>query len=295
MVVRFGEGHQQAQGFVPQRYRILQGQGLHLQYVSDTAAMVRAWARVYYDNGVDSILYVPDQALTGDRLAAVLAPSDVAIADGWIVDAVVECVTDGVKRGQAYVKLNVALPSLIFGTVLCADYVFSTFGQVALGTYSPPGPGGGSGNLQQVTVKSDSAPATTTYTLALSNTIRRVHSFVWYYNASSDVASRALAVRLRNILGALPTGMTSAGAIDVWRGDDITLTADQEGTVFADPKRGGSNDNVTIVIQDAAADPSVFPLLIQEDDLATLIFTPTLGEVADRDSIYILLEEWIVL
>jgi len=277
-----------------QRYRILQGQQLHLQYASDNAASVRAWARIIYDNGVDSILYVPDQTLAADRVPAVLTASEVATQDGWITTAVVEMLSDGVKRGQTYVKLLLAPESRIFGTVLCADYCYSTFGEVVLGTYIQPGPGGGGGNLQVVTVVADVTPVTVTHTLAASNTIRKIYNLTWYYECSSDIATRDLLAFYRNTLGALPTGFSAAGKSDVWTSGSsgLLLTQDQEGTVFADPKRYGTNDNSSIAIN---SDPSPFPLLITEDDLAVLVFFPSLAETDDRQSIYLLREEWVVL
>jgi len=291
MVVRLGVTDQE----LAFRFRILQGQQLHLRYIANTAATVRAWARIHYDDGIDQVLYVPDQVLTGDRLAAVLSLSEVAIADGWVTDAVVECLSDDVNRGQVYVKLIVALESGIFGTVLCSDYVFSSFGQVALGTYVQPGPGGGGGNLGVVTVRFDVVPSDLIYVLALSNTIRKIYGFIWYYNASADVASRTIAVRVRDPYGLTPTGWTGTAPADVWDSTTLTLTASEEGTLFADPKRSGSNDAGVLVIQDAGANPSPFPLLVPEDDVVDLVFTVQNEEANDRDAIYILLEDWVIL
>lgn len=288
-------GIEDSQGFVPQRFRILRGQTLHLEYISDTAATVRAWARLYYDNGVDSILYVPDQELTADRVPAVLAPSDVAIMDGWIVDAVVECVSDGVRRGQAYIKLSVALPSLIFGTVLCSDYVYSTFGMVVLGTTTEPGPGGGSGHLRWVTVKADGLPATFNYGLAVTNVIRLVRALVWYYAASGVAASRTLQATLRSPGGSLPTGMAVVGSDDTWVSSILTLTLDQDGSVFADPQRSGVNDNGAVAIDDTGSAPTPFPLLVPEVDGSTLQFTLTNVDAGDFDAVYGLFEDWLVL
>jgi len=273
------------------RYRILQGQQLHLQYISNNAATLRAWARVRYDNGVDSILYVPDQAMVGDRLQAFLSPSEVAIADGWVTDAVVEMLSTGMERGQAYTTLLLAPESRIFGTVLCSDYCFSLVGRVALGTYTQPGPGGGGGNLRVATIKADGVPVSTAYTLALSNTVRKVYGFSWYYHASATVASRSMDVRFRNLMGAVPTGF---GSLDFWSSTGITLTASQDGTVFADSKRSGSNDAGTLVIDNGASNPSPFPLLVPEDYLGTLNFIVGNEEADDFDAIYALVEEWII-
>jgi len=297
VVIRLGvqDARAEEQGFVPTRYRILQGQQLHVQYVASTAATVRAWARVYYDNGVDSILYVADGVLTADRTPRFLSPSEVAIANGWVVDAVVECVNADVKRGQVYVKLLMALESRIFGTVLCSDYVSSSVGQVALGTYVQPGPGGGGGDLNWVAIKANGAPDSTfTYTLAISNMVRLLREIVWYYAASSTVASRVINIALEDTGGALPTGHGDGADSDSWLTPDLTLTADQDGGIFADQKRSGHNDNAALVIDDITTAPSPFPLLIVEEDLAKLRFTLTAEEVTDFDAVWGFFEEWVM-
>jgi len=291
VVVRLGVTDQPA---LAGRFRILQGQQLHLQYVADTAAIVRAWARVHYDNGVDSILYVPDQTLTGDRAAAFLAPSEVAIQDGWVTDAVVECLTAGVKRGQVYVKLTVALETGIFGTVLCSDYCYSTMGQVALGTYIQPGPGGGGGNLNWVAIKANGVPATFTYQAYLSNTIRLFREVIWYYTTSSTVATRVLQLRLRERGGAFPTGFRS-GIADFWVAPNLTLTADEDGFVFADEQRSGQNDDSAVTIDNTASAPTPFPLWVPEDGLMTVIGIVIDEEADDFDDVWGLFEDWVLL
>jgi len=272
-----------------QRYRVKQGQALLLLYTSNAVAQVRAWARVRYDNGEDDILFIPDQAMGSDRVVTISRPSDVARYDGWVTDALIELpiATDAVKRGQAYVRLSLDP----FGPLLCCDYCYSNLGQVALGTYIQDGPGGGAGNLQVVTIKIlTQSVATTTHTLAASNTVRKILSFAWYYSCDSGVASRLLDVDLRNPLG---DGLASLIA-DVWRATRLTLTASQQGTIFLDSKRSGTNDNGTLVIDDGAANPSPFPLWIEENDPENLRFVLTDLESGDLDEIYLLQEEWVV-
>jgi len=269
--------------------RILQGQSLHLHTVSNAVVTLRAWVRVVYDDGTGQLLTVPETPRSASRLSEDLASTDVIVQNGWVVNAEVEMSTADIKRGQTYVRLTVEP----FGAALLSDYCFSEFGHVSLGTFVQTGPGGGSGHLQVVTVKANGPPAAeTTRLLALSNTIRKVYSFVWYYIASADVDSRILTVRLRDVLGALPTGL---GVINVWFPPTLTLTASELGAIFGDPKRTGSNDNLTVVIDDAASAPSPFPLLIEEGDPGFLIFLITDSNVNDFDTIYLLQEEWVVL
>jgi len=284
---------------VSQRFRILQGQQLHLVYMSNYSpgARVRAWARVVYDNGVDSILYVPDQTLTGDRIEAVLTPSEVAVADGWVTDAVVEMLSANIRRGQVYVQLVLAQETRIFGTILCSDYCFSGFGEVALGTYIQPGPGGGGGHLHWLAIKAIGAPAaTTTYSLSVSNTIRLLREFIWYYHCSADVATRTLRVHLKQPGGGLPTGYGSGDVENVWVSTvgSVSLTADQDGSVFADPQRSGNNDNGALTIQSTATLPTPFPILVSEEGGETLEANVVSSEVLDVDVIWGLFEDWLV-
>jgi len=270
--------------------RILQGQALVLHTISDAAVTLRAFARVIYDDGTGQLLTIPETARSASRVAEVLVSADVVVQNGWVVNAEVEMLTSDIKRGQAYVRLAVEP----FSCVLLQDYCFSGFGNVSLGTFVQPGPGGGDGNLEIVTVRADVVPANINVSLAASNTIRKVYGFVWYYNASADAATRVLNSQVQNPLGAVPTGFAVI-TTDLWLGTVVTLTASQEGYVFGDTKRAGSNDNGTLVIDDAASAPSPFPLLVDEDDPVLFNFTPTDFHANDRDSIYYLREGWVVL
>jgi len=289
MVVRLG---QTAHIDVGNRYRVRQGMALQLQYASSQTVTVRAWCRVRYDNGEDDTLFIADQSLSNDRAMTVTRPSDVARLDGWVTDALVELPLDAtIERGEVYVRLFLDP----FGPLLCSDYCYSNFGQVALGTYIQPGPGGGAGSLSIVTVKANGAPAaSTTHVFAVTNTIRKIYEFVWYYNCSADVASRVLSLQIQLMLGPVPTGMTDPNIQESWRRPTITLTANFEGMVFIKEKYSGGNLHGTLVIDDNAAVPSPFPLLIEESDNRQLLALVTDGEVLDADAMYLLQEEWVI-
>jgi len=275
-------------------YRILQGQTLHLRYISNVAATLRAWARVIYDDGTEQLLTVPDEVIGNDRTSSDAPRGEVANHDGWVVGAAVEMDTDGVVRGQTYVKL-VLEP---FGTVLCADYCYSTFGQVTLGVNVPPGPAGGAGHIHTHTIKANGAPGTNTYSPGLSATIIAIHNFYWYYHCSADVATRTLESGIRNPGGALPTGYDLDNARDVYRSSDLVLTANQDGVVFCDPKRAGINDNGTYSVVSTATLPSPFlpgGIVVNPDDNITFFFAALLAEALDFEAVYALVEEWVVL
>jgi len=289
MVVRLGErpGHGSDLSGAGYR-RILQGQALTLHTISDAAVAIRAWARVIYDDGTGQLLTVPESPRSASRVAEALASADVISQNGWVVNAEVEMVTADIKRGQTYVRLGVEP----FGAALLADYCFSEFGYVSLGTFVPPG--SGDGHLRVVTAKANGAPdATTQFILGIANTRRKVHSFAWYYASSADVASRVLDVRWEDPLGAIPTGLGTDRA-RVWQASTLTLTANEDGATFADHKRSGINDEGVITIDDAATDPSPFPIEVSENDTGDLFFIVAAAEVLDFDTIYLLVEDWVL-
>jgi len=269
--------------------RILQGQTLHLHTISNVAVTFRAWARVIYDNGQGQLLTIPEVARSATRVAEDLLSTDVVIHDGWVANAEVECLTDDVKRGQSYVRLTVEP----FGAALLADYCSSGFGHVSLGTFGPPG--GGPGHVHWGVIKANGAPATFTFSFAVSNTLRKVNGVIWWYAASSDVASRILQFQIREDGGGLPTGFGGGALINTFTSFFVTATADEDVMLFADHIRNGVNDNGTLTIGDNASNPSPLPFLVPED--STLKFEGTLvdEEALDFDAVWGLFEDWVLL
>jgi len=281
-----------SRAYYSQRFRILQGQTLSLQYVANDNPTVRAWARVRYDTGEDQLLFVPDEVMGSDRVVSVAPRGDVAIHDGWVVDAKVEIPLDAdVKRGQVYVRLGLEP----YGCLLCSDYVFSEVGgEVALGTYRPPGPAGGAGDLRVVTVKAAGvALSTYTFAPALSNMVRKIIGAVYYFEPSATVADRVQTMYLRTPLGAAP-GSHGAGSQDVWVSLQNTLSANEDGNLYADEKLTSKNDNGTVSFD---SNPNPYPLWITDDMPSTmqLLFDVTnLDSPNDEDAIYAQVEEWVV-
>lgn len=265
---------------------------MHLHaYNSASGVSVNAWARVIYDDGTDALLTVPEQTLNAEIVEEDIPAADPATQDGWVVGAAVEMLTDGIQRGQTYVRLQFGR----FGVVLLQDYCFS-FNPVWMGTYVQPGPGGGAGNLELVTAKANGVPVASTFrSLALTDAIRKIHSFIWYYACSADVATRTLDVVISSPLGAIPTGFITITAEQVWVSTSLVLTASQNGSSFLDQKRSGVNDNGTLAIDDAATDPSPFPLLLEGGDGTRLNWAVSNLNANDNDALYILQETWVVL
>jgi len=267
--------------------RILQGQTLHLHTISNAVVSLRAWVRVIYDDGSGQLLTVPETPRSASRVAEDLASTDVVIQNGWVVNAEVEMVTSGIIRGQTYVRLAVEP----FGAALLQDYCFSDFGNVSLGTYIQSGPGGGAGHNHVITVLSGAAVASTLYVLPVSNMIRKIFSYAYYFEASSGVATRVVAVVLATPLEDPP----SVGAL-VWTPDTVTLTADENGALYADANFASQNDDGTVAID---SDPTVFPLWITEDmgpgGNYEFRFTATnIDSPNDLAAIYVFAEEWVM-
>ena len=273
-------------------FRVIQGQRLHLHTLSSNATELRAYARVRYDGDTqDSLLVVSQLTVSGDKVEEDFYSAAVALKDGWVSFAVVQVVSLSIKRGQTFVRLALH-PD---GAILLQDYAFQNHWP-SLGVFKDSGPSGGDGYFHNITVKSDGAPvASTSFSLGVLNTIRKVYGYAWYYNSSADAASRTLAVQIEKPLFTLPTGFSAQSAARVWIATDMTLTAGEEGTQYANSKFSMNNDNGTVSVDNNASQPTPFPYLGQENDTGVLMFDVANGHVNDRDVIYALIEEWLVL
>lgn len=288
MVVRLGERPPNNLAGAGYR-RILQGQTLQLHSISDAAVTLRAWARVVYDDGQSQLLTVPEVPRAGDRTAEVNGSTDVVIKDGWVVNAEVEMVPDDIKRGQTYVRLAIEP----FGCVLLNDYCFSGFGTVSLGTYVPPGPAGGSGNLRWVAIKAEGVPADFAYTAAVSNVLRRIREINWYYACDATVSSRTPNLIIESPGAGLPTGY-AAGAPRSVLGFGITLTANQDGILFMNESRHGVNDNGVTTVVDNSTSPVYMPIWVSEDNILVIVGDVTNEQAGDFDVCWGLFEDWVL-
>lgn len=275
-------------------YRVKPGDQLELHTISSAVSAIRAFAGILYDDGTVDLMAVPTVSTSSGRSEETFTSQNRALKPGRVTFAVVEPVTTTIKRGQTYVRL--AFAEGRGGPICLYDYVYQNHWP-SLGEFRDSGPSGGDGWLNYVTAKSAGAPAaTTTVTLKQSNTRCRYYGLVWYYHASADVASRTLDVRWNNPILALPTGFAAAGsAADAWRAVQVTLTASEDGAVIVTRQRGITNDNGTMTIDSQASAPTPFPFEVREDDTGTLIFAVGSGNANDRDVIYVVREEWLVV
>lgn len=273
------------------QYRFIQGQRVQLHTISNVAVTLRAWIRVIYDDGTDAFLTVPEVERSALRVEEDLFSDEICTQDGWVVAAEVEMLTTGIKRGQTLVSMSMSS----FGCALLSDYCFSAFGRVSLGTRSPAGPAGGGGDRHvEIISAAGTAVAQRNFTMRLSNLTRVVYGYAYYLECSGVAASRVLSVRLRNPLGGLPAGYP-ASASDIWTPPTITLTADENGMLYADIHATRKNDNATVTVDDITTSPTPFPLWVTPEmpTAFQLQFLASNLDAGDNDALYADVEDWV--
>ncbi len=236
--------------------------------------------------------YPWNDTTTTNRVAQ-FQPTNPMPDDGIVVGLNVE-VPLGIERGQVYAEAFITDGATgLARTWLGKGYVYDQH-FVGLGEFEESGPGGGEGHLNWRVIADDIAPAASTIRLlAVANGFRRIHGFVWYYHSSSDVATRILRVFVRAPGPSLPTGFSIPEIVNLPHSDNLTLTANEEGILYSSAKMASRNDATTMSTENAATQPQIWPVDMEEDDLMELFFSVTDGESADRNSIFILQEEWI--
>ncbi len=274
-------------------YRIFQNDNLDMRTQASVAVVIQAKVTVLYDDG-SMALFDLSVTSNADRTTIVdFATVSKAVKNGWVVGVAIDTPGTIVKRGTLWVDIGINTPN-ITRTLIARGYHHSE-NFLALGKFDNNGPPE-QGFVNYRKVADNVAPADIQHTLALPNTLVRVDGFIWYYHASGDVANRTLRASLRDVGDGLPTGMTSGGntLLGIWPSAAvITLTQDQEGTMFVKDQYQISLDNGTPTFEDPSARPTPFPLWIQEDDVGEFFFDVTDEEAADRHTIYLITEEWL--
>ena len=218
---------------------------------------------------------------------------------GDVVALSVDAVTAGIKRGTVYVVVQLA--SYAVTLTVARGYVYEGV-PLVLGQFVEPGPGGGEGKLSESSSSDVAGSTNTTVTLTAANALRRYYGFAISYNASADVATRTITPRLiAHITRVGPTGF--AGALAVWEGPVLTLTASEEGIYYVYNRGSGPgivvlNDADTVVPQSSATEPQPFPLGIGDAGVGdqsdtTLITNIGSGHANDRYNIFTFFEEWL--
>src|SRR3990167_1552252 len=260
-----------------------------LTYVASVANNWSATLKVRNRHGVVRKYAYREDAATATRAATSFTTQRIE-EDGEIVGfaAAVGSVA-ATKRGQFYMNAFVLGESSSgdLEVSLAKGYIYDGK-SLALGDSVEPGPGGGEGFLSWVALADDVAPVDVTQVLAAANTLRKVYGLNWVYDCAAVVATRTLNVSLRKVGLARPTGFAGTGI--VWNLVGISLTTGEEGVLYVFERYSAQNDNGTVVVESTASKPTVFPLWIEENDLAELFFDVAAADADDRHSIYLLQE-----
>ncbi len=276
------------------RHRILSGDGFQLAATASVATQMSCRIVVQFDDGRISPPYELLFTSPSDGSVGAQNFGGPIEADGYVVRAITTGIT-AVKRGQTYVEMAVVDPNARTMDILGRDYLHPN-NQVVLDVFNDTGPGGGQG-VVNLTIADDIAPVDITHPFAATNRLRRIDGFIWYYEASSDVATRTLRASVRSMGQGLPTNFTSGGnsLAQLWpSAGALSLTANQQGTMLVlRDSFAVSVDNGAAVWEDFTTAPNPFPYWASESDVGEFFFDVSAEEANDRHSIYIIQEEWI--
>jgi len=283
------------------QYRVRQNDVLEVKVASSIATDLLASCRIVYDDGTEDILLVAQFVTGSSRLIESTFSQNQAKKNGYAVSGIVNIRRIVTKRGQTYVRLYLTQGDTQIK--LCQGYCYDGH-EVSMGQFVEPGPGGGEGLLEEASSFDVAGSTNTTMTLTATNALRRYYGFAILYNASADVATRTITPRLIGHIGRLgPTGF--AGALAMWEGPVLTLTASEEGIYYVYNRGSGPgivvlNDADTVVPQSTTTEPQPFPLDIGDDGTGgqsdtTLITNIGSGHANDRYAIFTFFEEWLVI
>lgn len=274
---------------------IRQGEKLQLLTLSTAAISIRAVATMRTLAGRYLDLVIATKVLIAGPSQEYFESSAAAPSDGWIEQLSVyvpnpaATPSAAVQRGQLLVR--VAIGNNTQGPVIAQGYVYD-MGAVVLGQHEDPGPRGGSGYQRIRILQASGAPATTALPLAVHNTFLRYKSFGLWYICDANAASRSITFSIRNQgTSGLPTGFTASQVL--WGASTLTLTATQDGAVFADAKRSVKDTNGTVAVDNAASAPTPLPLDVTPEDLVDLRWGVTNNQAGDLLNVMALTEEWL--
>src|SRR3990167_3254989 len=199
-------------------YRFYQGDGLVLISYSSSATDIYLRCRAEYDSAPGKAVHgLVNHTPNSDRTLASSSAPGIFSEPGKLTQVVVAPVsgTSGLKRGQCFAEVYITDGQGAIRQRVGANYIADGNGGISLGRFVDPGPGGGEGFLSWVAAfagdRAGNAAAVTT-SLAATNAFRKVHGLIWYYHASSDVATRTFPVPyIANLGGTPPTGFTTTG------------------------------------------------------------------------------------
>ncbi len=270
--------------------------GDSFQLVSISSKVVKAAVRilVQFDDG--RLREFPATNISNSDRTVTINRFGNMEADGVVVRASIATVTGDPQRGQTFYNLQIRDRNGINVGILIQDYLYGSH-TPTFPSHVNPGPGGGNGFSKPRAVAEDIAPADITEPLAAINALRRIDGFIWYYEASGDVADRVLRVSLRSLGLGLPTNFPSGAnttAQDWPSAGGLTLSANQQGMMVVNHAGFAvTMDNGVPTHEDNTTQPTPFPYWADKADIGELFFDVASEEAADRHAIYILQEEWL--
>ncbi len=275
---------------------VRRGDGVLLTIFSTFAANVAAEVTIRKNDGTYETLRIAERETGAIATDEEFRADSQFSGEGEVTNAVILNRVSG-KRGQTYGRLQTTYGQGSIRDVLCAGYLYGAR-VVALGVNE--GSREGPGFTRNRVIADDIAPVDIEHTLGVNNLLRRIDGFIWYYHASSDVASRTCRVRMRDMGDGLPTGMTSGlkTTIKAWPSTgNLSLIADQEGLIYVNANTGKSFatsvDDGTGAIEDITTEPDPFPYWAQENDVGEILFDVGSANANDRQTIYIIEEDWM--
>lgn len=274
----------------PSPYRIYAGQKIRITAQSSLGSVIRIRGTIEFDDGSKSQIFT-EFTPTSDRLVTTGDATGLLLQNGTVTQ--LHLAGSG-KRGQTFVAAAAGDQAGALWNVFASGYVGDNGLEVALGDFVKSGPGDGEGFLSWVSLAADIAPVDVTRILAATNALRKIHGFVLYYNRAAGAGDVTVNASLRRPGLAVPTGFTGVGNIWLHPGA-LTLSASEEGMLYADEKLIIGNDAGVIAIASTATQPGPFPYWATEDDLAELFFDVAGVIAGDVWSVYLKQEEWLVI
>ncbi len=270
---------------------------IYLRVIASNGNQVNVTVFVMYEDGTWDD-FIIDANAVGNRAVEQFRSEDPFSKAGRVVQIIADDKSGTIRRGEYYMSAFVRRGGRddTRGMPLCAYYVSSTF-LGALGFFEQST--SGKGFRHWITLSDDVTPVDLRSVLAMVRTRLKVYGFALYYFASSDVATRTMIVSLGVPGLGLPTGFSATGTTrDVWRSGTLTLTADQEGSIYSRKEDGGDgftvlNDDGSLSSNNITTTPSPWPITVKEADIADLFVNFGLAEVADRYSLFLDVEEWL--
>jgi len=202
--------------------------------------------------------------------------------------------TGTIRRGQLYADVALVPPTGGSTQITLAKGYIHSEAVLPLGEFSDPTDG--QGDTIPESIGDDIAGnVDTVHALAITNSIRRIDSVVWYYHCSADVAARTMSLRILAPSGTVPTGFDSGNDRQIAAVTGPALSANEDGIMYWN--RFGYQvvvDNNVITIADNSTASNPFPMWIDVGDTdARMSFDVTDGEALDTYQAFLTGEIWI--